>query len=438
MEEKSIPKKPIGEWLKIYKSEKTREGYESSVRRFLEYTYGKKLTEKITGLSPKKKSAPSEKVRKRFEELARRYLNEDRDYYRDVRDFIIYLRDEEEYAPNTQNSYLTGIKQFFLEYEVGIGRMKWKKLQKMTERNRPLTKDKRPTKEELKKILTHLPLRGRAFVYTLASSGMRVGELMNVTEGNVYFEENPTRIHLKAEWCKNRYGRDVFISREASNELKKWIEFKEGKWVRKGIHKDKQKEVRESDKLFPFTRGWATNMFNRALKKAGLSDRDGNTKKRFHKIHLHTLRKFFKTKMSAEIPRQTVEALLGHRSNLEGAYRRLTLDEMREDYLDGEPAVTIHETKTTLKREVEESKSKIERLKERLDKRNGEIERLKERLEEYEERLRVKNLPESGDVAMFKEKEIGGEGEKSMVYELMKIVKKQSKRLEELEEKIED
>ena len=200
---------------------------------------------------------------------------------------------------------------------------------------------------------------------------------MDVTEDQIFFEEKPTRIHLKAEWTKNGYERDVFISREASKVVKKWIEFKKGKWTKNGITKQKQKKVSESKRLFPFSRAWANNIFNRGLDKAGLGHKDTDLRKPIRKIHLHTLRKFFRTKMEAEIPHQTVQALLGHRSGLSEAYRRLSLEEMREDYLEGEPAVTIHETKFTLKKELEE----------KLEKRNHKIEELREELKETKEEL---------------------------------------------------
>lgn len=75
-----------------------------------------------------------------------------------------------------------------------------------------------------------------------------------------------------------------------------------------------------------------------------------------------------------------VQALMGHDSRLEGAYRRLTLQELREDYLEGEPAVTINETKYTLQQELDKE----------LEKRNGKIEELRTQLEQ--ERKKRKHL----------------------------------------------
>jgi len=255
-------------------------------------------------------------------------------------------------------------------------RLRWKKLQRMKEKSRIVMEDKRPTKDQLKKILLHLPLRGEALVLCLASSGMRRGELLQVTEDHVHFEETPTRIELEPEWCKKSHrGRTVFISHEASEKLKKWIEFKKGRFEKHGINKEKQREIRESDRIFPFTCSWANQIWKRGLEKAGLSQKDDKTG--YLELHLHTLRKFFRTKMEAEIPQQTVEFLLGHKGYLSDSYRRLTIQEAGEDYLEGEPAVTIHETKYTLEKELEE----------KLEERNHKIEELREELTETKEEL---------------------------------------------------
>lgn len=324
-----IPSQPIKEWLKAYKSKNTRRSYQTGFRRFLEIIYGRNISKKFSDLTPTQREVKSSVVKEEYEKLARQYLKEDRNHYRDLKDFIIHLRDEENYAPNTQSKYLTSVKQFFIEYELEVGRLRWKKLQRMKEKSRIVMEDKRPTKDQLKKILLHLPLRGEALVLCLASSGMRRGELLKVTEDHVHFEETPTRIELEPEWCKKSHrGRTVFISHEASEKLKKWIEFKKGRFEKHGINKEKQREIRESDRIFPFTCSWANQIWKRGLEKAGLSQKDDKTG--YLELHLHTLRKFFRTKMEAEIPQQTVEFLLGHKGYLSDSYRRLTIQEAGE------------------------------------------------------------------------------------------------------------
>ena len=89
-------------------------------------------------------------------------------------------------------------------------------LQKIKE---PLTRDRIPTKEELRNILSYANLRDKAIYLTLLSSGIRVGELTQITIHDIYLDEKPVRIELEAEYCKNKQSRTVFISKEIGGEV---------------------------------------------------------------------------------------------------------------------------------------------------------------------------------------------------------------------------
>lgn len=384
MEKPKIPQKPIHNWLREYTSQETRKGYKTAFRSFIEFIYDTNLRLEMIKTPPKQKSAKAKEINKKFEELARTYLAEDRNWDEDLREWILYLRDEKEYSPETQNSYLSAVKMFFRRYRIEVSRFLWDDLSRITERRRNITRDRIPSKDELKRVLNHLNLKGEALVLTLVSSGMRVSEVTQITHDDVFLDELPTRIELRAEYCKNKHGRTVFISAEATEKVKEWLEFKREKWRSKGMDQEEMEKLRQSNRIFPFGKTWATTLYTRALDDVGLGERDPNTNVR--KLHLHTLRKFFRTKMSAVLPQQTVEALLGHRNNLAGAYRRIPLEKLREDYLEGETEVTIYATRTTLKRELNGTKTEVEKLRERLDQRNGELEDLKAELKAEREK----------------------------------------------------
>jgi integrase len=65
-------------------------------------------------------------------------------------------------------------------------------------------------------------LRERTMLAMLASSGMRIGELLSLRVKDVEFE-NPTRIAVRAENTKNRRERIVFVSSEATVLLKDYL-----------------------------------------------------------------------------------------------------------------------------------------------------------------------------------------------------------------------
>ena len=66
-------------------------------------------------------------------------------------------------------------------------------------------------------------MRLKALLLVLASSGCRVGEALSLRNGDVNFDQSPTTIHIRAENTKTRQERDVYISDEATRELKKFI-----------------------------------------------------------------------------------------------------------------------------------------------------------------------------------------------------------------------
>ncbi|HET7390498.1 MAG TPA: hypothetical protein VFJ51_06720 [Nitrososphaeraceae archaeon] len=57
--------------------------------------------------------------------------------------------------------------------------------------------------------------RLRVFLYTLASSGARVGELSSVRWKDVDLDANPVSIHLRAEITKTKVGQTVCNQRDS-------------------------------------------------------------------------------------------------------------------------------------------------------------------------------------------------------------------------------
>lgn len=64
----------------------------------------------------------------------------------------------------------------------------------------------------------------RALIYTLLSSGMRIGEALSIKVGDVNLKEEPASIAIKAEYSKTRAGRVAYISDEAKEALEEIID----------------------------------------------------------------------------------------------------------------------------------------------------------------------------------------------------------------------
>jgi len=80
-----------------------------------------------------------------------------------------------------------------------------------------------------------------------------------------------------------------------------------------------------------------------AIKNAGLKERDPSTGR--FSLHIHQLRKFFRSQLALACPVDIVEMLMGHSGYLTDAYRRFTRKQMAEYYLKGEYLLSVHAIK---------------------------------------------------------------------------------------------
>ncbi|HEX6294694.1 MAG TPA: site-specific integrase [Nitrososphaeraceae archaeon] len=97
----------------------------------------------------------------------------------------------------------------------------------------PQTKNKKTTitKENMTEFLHELmsinsDLRVRALTMLLVSSGIRIGEALQIKVKDLNFEANPPRINLSVEITKMGVERDVYLTHETVKVLKNWIQYK--------------------------------------------------------------------------------------------------------------------------------------------------------------------------------------------------------------------
>ena len=78
----------------------------------------------------------------------------------------------------------------------------------------------------LKKIIEHSDAKHRALFLTLISSGMRIGESLALRKMDIFENERPVRIHIRAEITKTKEERSTFISSEAFEKIKPILDTK--------------------------------------------------------------------------------------------------------------------------------------------------------------------------------------------------------------------
>lgn len=202
-------------------------------------------------------------------------------------------------------------------------------------RQHAITRDRIPTPDELRDILVVSKPRGKALIAALASSGMRIGESLSLRIKDIDFDKHPTLVHLSPEVTKDRQERWCFISDEATAFLREYLNDRLGasqSYVFLGRHQGiaedgkgfKQRREGQAAQLEskPITYWDADFMVSTALRNAGLTEKDDHGRDR---IHIHSLRKFFFTRMLSILGRELTEALMGHKEYLDAAYLRYLL-----------------------------------------------------------------------------------------------------------------
>jgi integrase len=249
-----------------------------------------------------------------IEEAADRYFEELRDYKEDVRSFFASIKDS---PPKTVHQKLSIVRTFLAENSVELPPKFWHDLRGKKKGTRVLMLDKVPSNVELKRILTHMDINGKALFLTLASSGMRIGEALSLKQGDVDLTVEPAKISIRGECTKTGNPRIVFISREAKEAIEEWLKTRE-RYIDGAVGKSHLYAKSTSDeRLFPFENNTAYMVWKNALSKSGFEEKYkyGNGLERY-KIHPHVLRKFFRTKMGSMIPVDVAEALMGHEGYL--------------------------------------------------------------------------------------------------------------------------
>lgn len=369
----------VQSFLSHYETEGTKRGYLGHVRKFLDFIYPDSTD---------------------LEQKAESYFVQRRDYLKDVEGFLVSTGQE---APMTRRMRLSTVKLFLIDNDVELGERNWKTLSRRIRGKRAITLDKVPTTEELRRIVQHLQINGKALVLTLASSGMRVGETLQLKLSDIDLTCDPPVVSLRSDYTKTGESRWAFISAEAKEAVEAWLRVR-APYIRSAAGKSHiyRKEVDGEDRLFPYAVTTAERVWRGAIRKAGLDSMDARTHR--YQIHLHVLRKFFRTKVGAVIPQDVAEALIGHEWGLTEVYRRYSLEDLKGFYRKGEPAVTIFSDQVQMNQLREEIGKKNDQysgllsgvvsenldLKTKLQKTQADLDSLAKRTAELEFKIGVK------------------------------------------------
>jgi integrase len=289
-------------------------------------------------------------------------------------------------SPKTFSLNMTAIKSCFEANGVFINQKWWNKINKLSVRIAPITKNVIPFKADLYNIINNANSRAKALFLTLASSGMRIQECLSVTVDHVFLNERPPRIHLEAEWTKTGIARDVYISNEAKRWITNWMKHRDN-YInsvnnRLENHPSISRE-RNYATLFAFRPTTCHEMWENLLYKAdGIKKERDRKKRKLQKkgkyteidpktnryiYHIHSLRKFFSRRSTMD--RDAIEQLLGHTTkDYNMAYTEYQPQELKQIYLENIESVTILTNSDMQSQEkVKELENKIRVLEQKED-----------------------------------------------------------------------
>jgi len=334
-------------------------------------------------------------------------LNQVLDPIEILNDFYTYLTQVENpqskrigYSNNSIRQYVTTVKEFLNDCGCKIYNEDIRRAFKLPKKVTTITDGL--TKEVIAQIVRLANYKLATAVLIACSSGMRIGEIIQLKISDIDFTTNPTTIQIRAETTKTREGRITHITQEATQALKdllaktkktdyvfledydKKIESLSKSRNATGKLKERMKKKYDglsSEEKQQFRMLVTKHNFQNQLKRLKVDIPELSTKSENgrYNIHFHAFRYFFKTQVTDAHESDFAEALMGHHS-IKLVYYRQNAKKRQKTYLDVEHSLTISETEHIEKNYTELQQDNLQ-LREELNSLVAKFRDLEERIE---------------------------------------------------------
>jgi hypothetical protein len=298
--------------------------------------------------------------------------------------------EKEEITAATLRNFIKSIKLFCEMSDIPI---KWKKITRGLPKIRKHADDRGPTIEEIQKICEYPDRRIKAIVYTMASSGIRLGAWDYLRWKNIKpIIKNGNVVAAKIiVYAGDDEEYFSFITPEAYYELEKWMNYRkssgevvnENSWVLRQLWNTKQGYYHHGKVKDPLKlrSSGVKRLMEDALWTQGVRKKEDLKRNRYQFQTDHGLRKWYKTRCELSGIRSiNIEILMGHSIGISDSYYKITEDELLRDYLKGINLLTINEEnrlKLKLEQNIQTEKSQIESLKKEFEKLKKELKQRK-------------------------------------------------------------
>jgi len=362
----------LSDFLNLYNSRSpaTKKTYRTAIKYFLEFIYPEPMIS--------------------IDALSDRYFDKDRDHEDDVKAYVLQITEQK--TPKTVTTYITALRQFLTHSEVDFSSKFWKEVNSSRPRGKGArTRDRIPTTTELKHLLDHMPVRGKALFLLMATSGMRLNEALHLTLDDIHYQNGMNLLDIRH--TKSGNPRDGFFTNEAKEYLELWLQNRT-RYLKQAVCRSRRfKKSLDDDRVFPFESMTAYKIWNGALEKTGLDAKDRETQ--YHILRIHSLRKFTRTRLGhAGVIHNIIDTILGHEQGEDEAYARYTRQEKGDAHQSAWHELAIFGSPaelTDLDNQLQQHQTTIGVLTQRilrLEQENRDVKQLQVQVGELQSQLR--------------------------------------------------
>jgi integrase len=251
--------------------------------------------------------------------------------------------EKEEITGATLRNFVKTIKLFCEMSDIPI---QWKKITRGLPKSRKYADDRAPTIEEIQNICEYPDRRIKAIIYTMASSGIRLGAWDYLQLKHIIPIEREGKI-VAAKiivYAGDNEEYFSFITPEAYFEIEKWIEYRkncgeninENSWVMRQLWDTKKGyyhhgTIKNPEKL---KSSGIKRLIEDTLWTQGIRKKSNLKKKRYEFQTDHGMRKWFKTQCEISGMKSiNIEILMGHSIGISDSYYKITENELLREYL---------------------------------------------------------------------------------------------------------
>jgi len=316
--------------------------------------------------------------------------------------------DSKEIKPSTLRNNVKPIKLFCEQMDIDIP---WKKLMRGMPKERKYANDRAPKLEEIIRISEYPDRRIKSIIYTMVSSGMRLGawDYLRWKDVSAIIRDSKViaaKIKIYSEEEDEYFS---FITPEAFHSLDNWMKYRkdcgeninENSWVMRNlwdVTMPKGKGIVTIPKKLKST--GVKRLIENALWAQRIRIKLESGRKRHEFQADHGFREWFKTRCEIAGMRSiNIETLMAHSTGVSDSYYRPTEDELLNDYLKAIAFLTIsdeHRLQEQVNDLSEKTKDNDYVVKAKLQEKEEQIEALTKKQEQFEQLLQ--SLIDSGQL----------------------------------------